>query len=363
MTIFYVLAAILMLGIMVTIHECGHFWAARLTGIPVREFAIGFGPALKQWKSKKYDTVFFIRAIPAGGYCAFYGEDDPTQADSTDPKLYNNASPWKRFVTIMMGPMMNFILALVVACGFFLATGEPVDVEVGKCTIVSVTEGGPADMGGLRSGDIVDAVNGADASGMTDSGELTLISLISSHKEGDSALRMTVTRGGEQVECQVAPVYDQAEGRMMIGVTLQSDARYIYAPVNVFRSVELGAAACWNAGGAILGGLKDLVTTGKGIEDTGGPVRIVQVITEETREYGFEAWINLLMVISVNLGIMNLLPIPGLDGSRLLFLVVEGIRRKPLNRKVEAYVHTAGFVLLFGLFLVLTYRDLLHLFS
>ncbi len=363
MTLLYVLAAILMLGIMVTIHECGHFWAARCTGIPVREFAIGFGPAIYQWKSRKYDTVFYLRAIPAGGYCAFYGEDDPDQADSDDPKLYNNAKPWKRFITIMMGPMMNFVLALVVACAFFAFTGEPVDVEVGKCTIVSVAEGSPAERGGLMPGDVVDTVNGVDASGADGEGNLTLINLISGYRENDEPLVLTVTRGAEQVDCAVTPVYDAQEGRMLMGVTLQSDAHYVYAPVGLFRAIEMGATACWNAGGAILGALRDLVTTGKGIEDTGGPVRIIQVITEETREYGFEAWVNLLMVISVNLGIMNLLPIPGLDGSRLLFLLVEAIRRKPLNRKVEAYIHMAGFVLLFGLFLVLTYRDILHLFA
>ncbi len=364
MTVLYVLAAILMLGVMIMIHECGHFWAARLTGIPVREFALGFGPRLLEKKSKKYDTMFILRLIPAGGYCAFYGEDDPDQAESTDPKLYNNAKPWKRFVTILMGPVMNFVLALVVAVGFYWVTGEVTGAEYGKCTVASVVSGGPAEAAGLMAGDVVDEVNGEDASGLDESGtNYKLISLISSYREGDAPLEIRVTRGGTQETVYVTPEYSQSDDRMMVGVTLQGQAEYIYSPVGFFRACRLAFDYCVEAGGSILGSLKNLVTRGEGLEDVGGTVRIVQVIAEETRAYGLEAYISLLILISVNLGLVNLLPIPGLDGSRLLFLIVEAVIRRPLNRKVEATIHLAGYVLLLGLFVVLTYRDILHLFS
>ncbi len=364
MTVLYVIAAILMLGVMIMIHECGHFWAARLTGVPVREFALGFGPKLLERKSRKYDTMFVLRLIPAGGYCAFYGEDNPGQAESDDPRMYNNAKAYKRFITILMGPVMNFVLALVVAVGFYWATGEVTDAVYGRCEVKSVSEGGPAALGGLMAGDEVVSVNGADASGLDDSGEnYRLITMISSYREGDAPLSMVVLRNGEEHTAQVTPLYSQADGRMMIGVTLQGHADYVYSPVSFFRSVSLAFDYCVRAGSTILNSLKNLVTRGEGLEDVGGTVRIVQVIAEETREYGLEAYVSLLILISVNLGLFNLLPIPGLDGSRLLFLIVEAILRRPLNRKVEAAVHLTGYAILLMLFVVLTYKDILRLFS
>ena len=364
MTVLYVLAAILMLGVMIMIHECGHFWAARLTGIPVREFALGFGPKLLERKSRKYDTMFVLRMIPAGGYCAFYGEDDPGQADSRDPRLYNNARPWKRFITILMGPVMNFVLALAVAVGFYWVTGEATGAVYGRCVVMSVTEGGPAEKGGLTAGDEVIAVNGQDASGLDDREEnYRLIAMISAYREEDGPLMMDVMRGGERLSFAVTPEYSPSDGRMMIGVTLQGQVEYIYTPVSFFRGFTLAFDYCVRAGGSILNSLKNLVTRGEGLEDVGGTVRIVQVIAEETRAYGLEAYVSLLILISVNLGLVNLLPIPGLDGSRLLFLIVEALLRRPLNRKVEAAVHLTGYAILLMLFVVLTYRDLVHLFS
>ena len=121
----YVLLALLMLGILITVHEWGHFMAARLTKIPVREFSIGFGPLIKSWQSKKYETKFSIRAIPAGGYCAFYGENSPDEKADEDPRAMRRFPVWRRLVTVLMGPGMNFILAFVVAFGFYWATGKP----------------------------------------------------------------------------------------------------------------------------------------------------------------------------------------------------------------------------------------------
>ena len=363
MTLLYVLAALLLLGILVVVHEGGHFWAARLTGIPVREFSVGFGPVLLKRKSKKHDTVFTLRLIPAGGFCAFYGEDDPNEESRKDPRAFANAPVWKRIVTVFMGPGMNFILALLVAFGFYLIGGEVTDVVYGKCTLVSVTEDGAAALGGLQAGDIVDSINGQDASGTDAEGNLRLTSLIAAYQEGDAPLRFGVTRGSETAEFDVTPVYNAQEGRMMTGIVIQPEAKYVYSPVTIGRAVELGADYCWRAGTSIWTSLWNLVTKGEGIENTGGPVRIVQMITEETKTYGLEAYVGLLILISVNLGLVNLLPIPGLDGSRILFLIVEAIMRRPLNRKVEAYIQTAGLFVLMGLFLVLTYRDVMHLFQ
>ncbi len=362
MTILYVLLALLLLGILVFVHEGGHFLAARMTGIPVREFSIGFGPKITERKSRKYDTNFVIRAIPAGGYCAFYGEDDPDSEKKNDLRCMNRYPVWKRALTVLMGPGMNFILAFVVAFGFYLAAGELTDVQYGRAVIAEVVSGGPAMEAGLQPGDIIQTVNGGAASGIDEAGNSPFSKAISSFREEDGAVRLTVIRGEEEIGFEVIPRYSEDLKGMAIGVTYQTEAEYVYSPVSMGRAARLGFAYCKEAGSAILKALKQLVTTGEGLEDTGGPIRIIQIVSEETREYGSEAYFNLLILISVNLGLMNLLPIPGLDGSRLLFLLYEGIFRRPVNRRLEAYIHLAGFALIMMLFVLLTYRDIIHLF-
>ena len=153
MTFLYVIAAILLFGILITAHEAGHFFAARLVKIPVREFAIGFGPKLLQWKREKYETEFFLRAIPLGGYCAFYSEDDTAKEFENDPRAFNNHSVGKRLLTIIMGPVMNLVLALVAAVMLFALSGIPVPEGPVKTWVESVSQGSAAQEGGLLAGD------------------------------------------------------------------------------------------------------------------------------------------------------------------------------------------------------------------
>lgn len=360
-TFLYVLAAILMLGVMVTVHEWGHFIAARITGIPVKEFAIGFGKAVCSWKSKKHETRFFLRLIPAGGYCMFYGEDDVNEKEKDDPRNLNRHRVWKRLLTVLMGPMMNFALALVVAVSLFAATGVP-EISYGYTVVDAVNEGSPAQEAGIMPEDTILRVNGTEAKGITEGNDSMASALISAYQEGDAPLTLTLLRGDETVDVQVAPRFDEEEGRQLIGVMLQMEYTLSYKPVGFFRACALGADYCVRAGGAILEGLGKLVTTGEGIEDSAGPIGIVRLIAEETQKNGFLVYLELLVLISVNLGLFNLIPIPGLDGSRAIFLLIEGIFRKPVPRKVEATVHLVGYGFLMVLMLVMTSRDIFQIF-
>lgn len=372
MSFLYILAALFLLGVLVTIHEAGHFFAARLTGIPVKEFAIGFGPKLLSWNSKKHETTFFLRLIPAGGYCMFYGEDDTQGGEAkTDPRAIGNYAVWRRFVTILMGPMMNFVLALVVAAGLFGLVGEDTQGRYADYPLVrTVEEGGGAAAAGIQPGDHLISVNGQDAFGPTDDGaNLRLSAMIDQYAPAGDALTIGVRRGEEVFTVQIAPRYDDALGRYLIGVGLDSGYVPGYTAVSLPRAFVLGGRYCVTAGGAILSSLKALITTGAGLDQTSGPVGIVTMIAEETQRSAAASSLSavitygeLLIVISVNLGLFNLLPIPGLDGSRILFLLVEGVRRKPVPRRVEAYVHMTGYVLLLGLMIVMTYKDILKLF-
>ena len=371
MTFLYVLAAIVMLGVMVTVHEAGHFFAARLTGIPVKEFSIGMGPKLLSWKRKKHETQFSIRLIPAGGYCMFYGEDDTEGKEAKeDPRSIGKFAPWRRMITIFMGPAMTFVLALIVAAALYGAIGEVTEEYFVAPQVVSVETGSPADQAGIISGDRIETVNGQSAVGVSEDGTAwNLTVLINAYQEGGEPLLLGVRRGDDLLSIQLAPKYSEAEQRFLIGVSLNPGYVPVYGPVSVFRAVQLGAGYCVQAAGAIIEALRNLITTGAGLEQTSGPVGIVKLIAEETQRSAAESaqealltYGQLLVLISVNLGLFNLIPIPGLDDSRLVFLLIEAIRRKPVPQKVEAYVHMAGYVLLFGLMVVMTYKDVLNIF-
>lgn len=363
MTVYYVLAAILLLGVMVMIHECGHFFAARLTGIPVKEFAIGFGPKLLSWKSKKHETQFFLRLIPAGGYCMFYGEDEVSGISKDDPRNLNHFAAWKRMITIAMGPIMNFVLALAAATVLFLIVGVSTDGIVGRAVVSSVTPGSAAEEAGIQAGDIIQAVNGRAASGLTEEGQLSAVEMIGAYREGDTPLLLALERDGQALTLSMTPRFSEEEGRYLIGVTLGYEYTPIYQPANLLQALQAGADYCVRAGGAVLSGLKALFTTPDGFSQSAGPVGIIRLIAEETQKSGWTVYVQLLVLISVNLGLFNLIPIPGLDGSRLVFLLLEAIRRKPVPQKVESYVHLAGYVLLLGLMLLMTCKDILNLFQ
>lgn len=354
MTILYVLLGLLLLGILITVHEFGHFASARLCGIPVKEFSIGFGPKIVQWKSKKHETLFSIRPIPLGGYCMFYGDtdDDP---DGTvmkdDPRNYNNAPVWKRMISVFSGPLMNFVLAFVVAVGFMAAYG----LVIGSPLIAEIVPGQPAEMAGLQAGDEFVSVRGQD---MTNADVMDVSAAIGDVSGGEE-VQMTIRRNGEEMDFAILPVYDAAEERYMIGITIRQG----YSDLPAGMVIPAAWNVCKEASTAILNALGKMVTTGEGLDQTSGPVGVVQLVAEQTRQGGLEVFLYLLIIISINLGLMNLLPIPGLDGSRLVFMLIEAVRRKPVEQKIEAMIHLGGYILLFGLMIYFTFKDVLKIFQ
>jgi len=354
MTIFYVLLALLLLGVLITVHEFGHFAAARLCGIPVKEYSIGFGPKLIQWKSKKHETLFSIRPIPLGGYCMFYGDtdDDPDGSKmKNDPRNYNNAAVWKRMLSVFSGPLMNFVLAFVVAIVLMAAYGATIDTPF----VASVVPGQPAAEAGLMAGDVFVTVRGQD---MAEASTMDVSNAIGDISDGQT-VEMTVLRDGAEMDFSIQPFFDEAEGRHMIGITIQQG----YRDLPLSMVVPSAWNMCTEAGTLILDALGKLVTTGEGLDQTAGPVGVVQMVAEQTRQGGFEIFLYLMVIISINLGLMNLLPIPGLDGSRLIFMAIEAVRRKPVSQKVESMIHLAGYALLLCLMVFFTFKDVLRIFQ
>jgi len=354
-----IVLAILLLAILVVIHELGHFLAARLVKIDVLEFSVGMGPKIWGCTGKKHGTAFSLRAIPLGGFCAFYGEDDTKGITKDDPRAFPNQNVWKRLFVILMGPMMNFVLAFVVATVFYWISGVATVTGVDPY-LNEVKAAGPAYSAGLQAGDVVTEVNGKN---MLDGTMETLLQTISNWKEGDAPLTMTIRRGEETFTRELTPVWDETEKKMRIGVIIGGVYRTEVQPVSFGEGIACSWRLCVNASGAILRALKNLVTTGEGLEDTSGPVGIVSMVSTQVEEGGFSAFVQLLVLISINLGLMNLLPIPGLDGSRLIFCLVEVIRRKPVPPEKEAMVHLVGMVFLFGVMIFFTFKDIMRLFG
>ena len=364
----YIIVAILLLAILIVVHEFGHFMAARLMKIDVTEFSVGFGPKLLKWKSKKYETDFSVRAVPLGGFCAFYGEDDTKGESKDDPRAFAKQNVWKRMFVILMGPLMNFVLAFCVAAVFFWCAGNVVPTGEVDPFISQVMASGPAQRAGMKDGDVITAINGRE---MLDGTMDTLLNTISSWKEGDGPLKMKILRGGETLELEVTPRWNEEAGKMQIGVYINGYRRTETLNPGFFGGIGEAFKMCTNAGGAILRALKNLVTKGEGLEDTAGPVGIVSVISSEVSGSvqqggvgaGVSVFAQLLILISINLGLMNLLPIPGLDGSRLVFGLIEVIRGKPVPQQKEAMVHLIGMGLLLALMVFFTFRDVMRLFG
>lgn len=340
-SLLYVLLALVMLGVLITLHEFGHFIASRLTGIEVMEFSAGMGPLLWQKKGKK-GTLFSLRAIPIGGFCRYYDEEDG------EPEFEFAKKPvWKRAVATVSGPLMNFLAAFLIVVVFLSVIGQQaVTSEIGR-----VEENMPAQEAGLLEGDVI---IGVDDTRTQDPNEIsTLVA-----QAGYHPVSITVERGGEEMTFTMEPKYDAEVSRYRVGVEYKIN-RY-----RVPLQDSIPASFNWNVSvtKSVYETLVGLFMRGEGADELSGPVGTVYVIQEATREGGLDTYLLLAAMISVNLGFMNLLPIPGLDGSRLIFLLVEAIRRKPVSRKIEGTVYMVGFAFLMGLMLLLTFQDVTRIF-
>ena len=336
----YVVLALVLLGVLIIAHEFGHFLAARLCGIEVVEFSMGLGPLLLKKRSRR-GTQFSVRLLPIGGFCQFYGEDE----ERDDPRAFNRQKLWKRALTVASGPLMNFLIAIVVIALYMSLLG----LESIVPRVAEIEE--PAMSAGLEVGDEIISVNGQQVS---DTG---MIAQAISQSAGKT-VELVVLREGEFVELSIEPFLDEELGRYRVGMTFAVERVRVPLPKSVPFACAYGAESVR----AILDALVGILSSGQGADQVTGPVGTVAGISDMTQEGGIDVYLQLLAMVSVNLGVMNLLPIPGLDGSRLLFLLAEAIRRKPVRRELEGAIHAAGLILLMGLMVVLTYKDIVQIF-
>ena len=376
------LAAVFVFSAVIAIHEFGHFAVAKLCGVQVNEFSIGMGPVLL--KKTQNGTQYSLRALPVGGFVALEGEESPEsqQAEKgerpdaepqTPPscadadgspdggagneeapaqpvgKPLNEAAVWQRALIMAAGAFMNFLLGFVVMVVLIAAQSEPITSRV----IYAIDDGALCGQTGLEAGDKVLAVNGRRCFVAND----MLYELM---RTEDYSARFTVLRGGETVElpCVRFDTWqdDSGEIHMSLGFTVYGIRK---TPANVVKEA-------WNSvlyyGRIIFTSLMDLLRGRESINDLSGPVGIVTAIGQAA-SYGWQDLLEMLVLITVNLGIFNLLPFPALDGGKVVFLLIEGVTGHAVPEKIQSGLTLAAFALLFGLMLFATYNDIVRLIT
>lgn len=354
---------ILVFGLIVISHEFGHFILAKKNGIAVKEFAVGMGPKLIGFT--KGGTYYVLRLLPIGGACVFEGEDgretenrDMSQEQEAktivaEGKAFPEAPVWARIATVAAGPIFNFILAFLLALVIVWNCGSD------KPVIGDVMDGYPAKEAGIEGGDMITHMNGERI-------YLGREIYINTYLNREKPMEVTYVRDGVEKTTTITPKYNAEEDRYLIGflgygeyVDCKNTNLFKYAYYEVRYSLK-----------ATVKSLGMLVTGNASKDDISGPIGIAQVIDEVTEEAAPEgAWVvilnlmNIAMLLSVNLGVLNLLPLPALDGGRLVFMLIEAVRGKPIPPEKEGIVHFAGFVVLMILMVFVMYNDIVRLFA
>ncbi len=329
-----ILAFIFVFGLLVVGHELGHYLVAKLVGIKVEEFSVGFGRPLLRWQ--RGETMYGVRMLPLGGFVRMTGEDG---AASTDPRSFANRPVVQRMAVVVAGPVMNVVLAVILFGLVFFMVGAPSPEPV----LGGIMPQSPAAEAGLEAGDRVVAVDNKPVNSWEDLA-------YSIRQNEDQALELEVQREAQTLEVEVTPVPEDSTGVPVIGIERKMTS------MSVLASLGEGLSQTVDFTLFILATLVEMVT-GQVPADVAGPVGIAQIVGEVART-GMVNLLTLAAVLSINLAIFNLFPIPVLDGGQILFLALEGVRGKPLDPDQEGYFRYIGIFLLLLLLVAVTLRDI-----
>ncbi len=335
-----ILFAILFFGVIIALHEFGHFLTAKLFGIQVNEYSIGMGPVLL--KRKKGETQYSWRLFPIGGFVSMEGEDE----ESENPRAFNNQKAWKRFIVVAAGATVNIILGLVLVCVMLGADGKmPSRIVSDVSTQMEAVENG------VRPGDEILRINNTKVLSARDL-------YYDLFRDEDGVFDIEIRRDGEKLTLSALPVtYSAEEGFCDFIVGDKKTTALNILPGAVSQTLSM-TKLVWLS-------LIDMIRGQYGLKDISGPVGTISIVAETASDAiqasDYSSVFFILAFITVNIGIVNLLPLPALDGGRLLFIFIEMIFRKPVPKKFEAWVHAAGFILLIGLMVLITFNDILNL--
>ena len=357
MNIFPIVVAVLVFLLIIMVHELGHFAAAKACGIYVKQFAFGMGPAL--FKKQGKETEYVVRAFPVGGYCAFETDiedfdEEKGEIVEPNPRAFNRKPVWQRMIVLVCGPLMNLILGFIVVV-ISLCTSEAI-----ASTTVSEFREQSVSSSQLMVNDEILNIEGLPIYSASD---ITYKMQSSDRKNeaGNLVFDITVRRNGETV--LLKDVEFMTTNRQDGSSGVYFDFFVYRLEKNFGNVVSMGFRESSSKARIILLTIVDIVKGKYGLNDFSGPIGVGSVITEAVKTYTFSDFMSVMAFLSINVGVFNLLPIPGLDGARLIFLIVELIRRKPVKQQVEGMIHFAGMALLLLFIIVISFNDISKLFA
>lgn len=343
-----IILAVLVFGFLVLIHECGHYAFARLFGVAINEFSIGMGPKIFSHISKKTGIAYSLRALPVGGFVSMVGEDE----ESDDKNALTAKPVWQRMIIVAAGAVVN-IIAGIIAMAILVAATETLSgttiQNFGYFRSDAVTYSSTEEQG-LEIGDRITKINNT-AVHIADDLRYEIM------YNGNEPIDVTVVRDGENVVIENVTFSTVTESGITVGLADFSVASENKTVPNVLRHTVWRTISMMRS---IFDSFKGLAVGRYTIDDMSGPVGIGTTLAEAAKESKTD-FVYIAVLISINLGVVNLLPLPALDGGRLLFLVIELIRRRPVNRNVEGYIHFAGIVILMAFMLFITFKDIVKL--
>jgi regulator of sigma E protease len=336
------LVAIVGLGLLIVLHEGGHFLVARLCGMKVERFSIGFGPTLIGFK--RWGTLFQIAPIPLGGFVQITGMNPNEEFDPKDPYVYPNRPTWMRFATIVAGPAANYLTAILLMLFTVLTFGTLTSTKTQR--VLEPVPGKPAAAAGMQSGDIL-----VEANGQPVSADAPISDIIRAGQ--GKPVTVKVLRDGQPLTFTVTPE-KQSSGVYQIGIQIGPVNTRV--PAGVGTALKEAVVYPYYTTLGILGGLYDMIR-GRVHADLSGPIGITKQIAKAVKR-GPDEFLGIIALLSVYLGLFNLLPLPALDGGRALFLAIESVTRRRVNPRLEATVHTVGRVVLLGVLVLVSFKDI-----
>ncbi len=353
-----ILIFVLALSILVLVHELGHFFAAKITGVRVDEFGLGLPPRIIG--KKKWGTLWSLNWLPIGGFCKLFGEDPssaPAGLRNGEAEFsFQSKNPWQKMVIVLGGVMMNLVLSIIIFTVVYVILGVPKETE--RVKIIGVAKNSPAEVADLKEGDWIKSIGGVE---IKKGSELT----VQVEKNKGKEIELSIDRGGQTQDLPVRIREIAPEGEGLMGVVISNTEMEKIKWYEFYKGIGAGFKEAYFWGKIIGGGVYKMIAgflSGQVPKDVSGPIGMYEATSSIRLNQGFLAMVHFFGVVSVNLAIVNILPFPALDGGRIIFVLYELFFKKKANEKFEALVNNLGMMILLGLILLVTIGDVRRIF-
>jgi len=349
-----ILIFVVALSVLVLVHELGHFFAAKITGVRVEEFGLGLPPKIVG--KKKWGTIWSLNWLPIGGFCKLFGEDVNEKDAIKNKDSFVTKNPWQKGLIVLGGVLMNLVLAVVIFATVYTILGVPKETD--KVKIIGIAKNSPAEIAGLKEEDWIKSVGGVE---IKKASELTA----EIEKFKGKEINLLIDRQGQAQDLPVQVREKAPEGEGLMGLVISNTEMQKIKWYEFYKGIGAGFKEAYFWGKIIGGGVYQMIAglfTGNVPKDVTGPIGMYKATSSIRNSQGFLAMVHFFGVVSVNLAVVNVLPFPALDGGRIVFVVYELLTRKRANEKFEMIVNNVGMMILLGLILLVTVGDISRLF-